>query len=138
MVEQMVKQQMVKQQRENGVEHDAGQRPCVDIRVDISSDGPVLVLGGDLDVRSTGAVRAAVYDHLQEHGQEIGKRVIVDISEVRSIDATALKVLAVASRWSHRSGVRVVLRGACPAVRRMLHLTHLIRVVELEREPISA
>jgi hypothetical protein len=35
-------------------------------------------------------------------------------------------------------GGSMVLRGACPAVRRMLHLTHLIRLVELERDPIPA
>lgn len=110
----------------------------VDIRVDHEVDGPVLVLGGDLDVRSTEVVRAAVYDHLQSAHVGVGSRVIVDISQVRSVDATALKMLAVASRWSHRYGARVVLRGACPAVRRMLHLTHLIRMIELDRESIPA
>ena len=109
---------------------------CVDISVDYGVDGPVLVLGGDLDVRSTSAVRAAVYQHLES--VPVGSRVVVDISQISSVDATALKMLAVASRWSHRYGARVVLRGACPAVRRMLHLTHLIRIIELEREPIPA
>lgn len=110
----------------------------VDIRVDHGVDGPVLVLAGDLDVRSTEVVRAAVYDHLQSVDVSVGSRVYLDISQVRSVDATALRMLAVASRWSHRYGARVVLRGAGPAVRRMMHLTHLIRVIELEREPIPA
>lgn len=106
--------------------------------VDITTDGPLLVLGGDLDVRSTAEVRAAVYEHLREHGDDLDGRVVVDISEVRSVDATALKVLAAASRQAHRYGLRVVLRGACPAVRRMLHLTHLIRLIEVERDRIPA
>lgn len=109
-------------------------KPCVEI----GYDGPVLVLGGDLDVRSTGEVRAAVYEHLGVHGESLDGHVVVDISAVGSADATALKVLAAASRQAQRYGVRVVLRGASPAVRRMLHLTHLIRVIELEREPIPA
>ena len=45
----------------------------------------------------------------------------------------ALKVLAVASRQAVREGHHLALRGCSPAVRRLLHLSHLIRVVELER-----
>ncbi|THJ03822.1 STAS domain-containing protein [Nocardioides sp.] len=113
---------------------DAARKPCVEI----SHDGPVLVLGGDLDVRSTGEVRTALYDHLSVHDEALDGQVVVDISSVLSADPTALKVLAAASRQAQRYGVRVVLRGASPAVRRMLHLTRLIRVIELEREPIPA
>lgn len=108
------------------------------IRVEVFEGEPVLMLGGELDVRSTFEVRAAVHDHLREQGDDLVGPVVIDISEVSSVDETALKVLAVATRNAHRHGVRMVLRGACPAVRRMLHLTHLIRLVELEREPISA
>ncbi|HWI44417.1 MAG TPA: STAS domain-containing protein [Nocardioides sp.] len=106
--------------------------------VDIRSDGQVLVLGGDLDVRSTFELRAALYDHLDAQGEDLLGPVVVDVTEVSSVDATALKVLAAASRQASVHGVRMVLRGACPAVLRMLHLTHLIRVVEVERDPIPA
>ncbi|WP_408899012.1 STAS domain-containing protein [Nocardioides sp. R1-1] len=99
---------------------------------------PVLVLAGDLDVRSTGELRAAVHEHLRRCGTDLVSPVILDISAVTSVDATALKVIAAASRQAQRYGVRLVLRGAQPAVRRMLHLTHLIRLIELEREPIPA
>jgi anti-anti-sigma factor len=102
--------------------------------MDIMTDGPTLVLSGDFDVRSTGEVRNAVYDHLRLHEG----LVTIDISRVDTVDLTALKVLAVASRTAHRNGRRIVLRGACPAVRRMLHLSHLIRFVELERDAIPA
>ena len=106
--------------------------------VDITTDGPVLVLGGDLDVRSTAEVRAAVHEHLREHGDDLNGLVVLDISNVGSVDATALKVLAAASWQAHGDGVHVVLRGAGPAVRRMLHLTHLIRLIEVERAAVSA
>jgi hypothetical protein len=44
----------------------------------------------------------------------------------------------VATREASRSGQRLTLRGCGPSVRRLLHLSHLIRVVELEREAATA
>jgi len=96
--------------------------------MDITRDGHVLVLGGHLDARCTMEVRTAVYDHLASH-----ELVVVDLSDVDSIDLTALRVLAMASRHAARAEQRLTLRGCGPAVRRMLHLSHLIRVVDLER-----
>lgn len=113
---------------------EARQRGCVDIAVECSDKETVLRLAGDLDVRSTAAVRSAVHDLLRDQGADLVQPVVVDITAVGSVDATALRVLAAASRQAQRHGVRLVLRGACPAVRRMLHLTHLIRVIEVERE----
>ncbi|KAA1420828.1 STAS domain-containing protein [Nocardioides humilatus] len=101
----------------------------------IMADGPTLVLSGDFDVRSTSQVRNAVYDHLRSNDEGA---ITIDLTEVDTVDLTALKVLAVASRFALRDGQRMVLRGSCPAVRRMLHLTHLIRFFEIEREAISA
>jgi len=93
----------------------------------ITTDGPTLLLSGDFDVRSTGEVRNAVYDHLRSNDEG-----------AITIDLTALKVLAVASRFALRDGQLIVLRGTCPAVRRMLHLSHLIRFFEIERDAIPA
>jgi anti-anti-sigma factor len=101
--------------------------------VEIVADGPRLLLAGDFDVRSTREVRAAVYDALAVHDD-----VVVDLTGVVSVDVTALRVLAVASRQAARDGRRLTLRGCNGAVRRLLHLTHLIRVVELERHAVSA
>ena len=112
--------------------------PALTISTDIRPTGGVLVLAGDLDVRSTGELRDALYEHLRVHGSYTGGRVVVDISEVRTVDPTALKVVAAASRRVRRSGGQVVLRGAGPAVRRMLHLTHLIRMIDVERVAVPA
>lgn len=102
--------------------------------MDILTDGPTLVLSGDFDVRSTMQVRTAIYEHLEGHDQDV----VVDLTEVDSVDVTALKVLAVATREATRAGHHLVLRGCGPAVRRMLHLSRLMRVVELERHAASA
>ncbi len=101
--------------------------------MDISTDGAELVLEGDFDVRSTWEVRAAIYDAIALHPS-----VVVDLSDVHSVDVTALKVLAVASRYASRRGHQLTLRGCNGAVRRLLHMTHLIRLVEVERHAVPA
>lgn len=102
--------------------------------MDIRTDGPRLVLSGDFDVRSTMEVRLAIYVLLADHDEDV----VVDLTEVGAIDVTALKVLAVATRQATRSGHHLMLRGCSPAVRRMLHLSRLIRAVEVERHVTSA
>jgi anti-anti-sigma factor len=96
--------------------------------MDIIIDGPVLVLAGDFDVRSTFQVRNALYDQLATHDD-----VVVDLTAVTVADVTALKVLAAATRRTAIEGRRLTLRGCSPLVRRLLHLSRLARVVELER-----
>lgn len=100
----------------------------------ITTDGPVLVLRGDFDVRSTGEVRHALYDHLAA----LDRDVVVDLTEVPAVDVTALRVLAVATREATRAGHHLVLRGCGPSVRRMLHLSRLRRAVEVEAAAASA
>ena len=102
--------------------------------MEIMSDGSTLVLSGDFVVRSTWEVRNAIYDHLEGYDEDV----IVDLTNVTAIDVTALKVLAVATRTASREGHHLTLRGCGPAVRRMLHLSRLIRVVEVERSAVSA
>jgi anti-anti-sigma factor len=97
--------------------------------MDILTCGPTVVLSGDFDGRSTFEVRSALHEQLAEPEHAI----VVDLTEVDSIDVSAVRVLAYASREAARTGHHVVLRGCSPAVLRMLHLTRLIRFVELER-----
>lgn len=103
--------------------------------MDIMTDGPTLVLCGDFDVRSTWEVRNALYDHLEGH---LDEDVVVDLSGVDAVDVTALKVLAVATRQASRDGHHLTLRGCGPSVRRMLHLSRLMRLVEVERTAATA
>ncbi|NPC98437.1 STAS domain-containing protein [Nocardioides sp. zg-DK7169] len=104
--------------------------------MEINSDGPALVLSGAFDVRSTSEVRHALYAHLAARGEG---EVVVDLTAVDVVDLTALRVLALASRRAHEErGQHLVLRGCGPAVRRMLHKSRLIRVLEVERAVIPA
>jgi anti-anti-sigma factor len=102
--------------------------------MDITFDGSTLALHGDFDVRSTFQVRNAIYEHLDGHEQDV----IVDMTEVETIDVTALRVLAVATRQATRSGHRLTLRNCGPSVRRMMHLSRLAHSFEVERAAASA
>ena len=108
-------------ERHSGVSHNPLEQP-----VDIMSDGPVLVLCGDLDVRSTMEVRTAVRELLGSYDE-----VAIDLSGVESADVTALRVLAAATLHAIRDGHHLTLRRPSPAVRRMLHMSHLARIVEV-------
>ena len=59
--------------------------------MDIRSDGAILVLSGAFDVRSTWEVRNALYEQLAGYDSDV----VVDMSAVSTVDATALRVLAV-------------------------------------------
>ncbi|MEP9361498.1 STAS domain-containing protein [Nocardioides sp. CN2-186] len=102
--------------------------------MEIITDGPTLVLSGDFDVRSTREVRDAIYDQLEGYDHDV----VVDLTDVTTIDLTALRVLAVATRRASHAGHHLTLRGCGPSVRRMLHLSHMIRVLEVERVSVSA
>jgi anti-anti-sigma factor len=101
-----------------------------------TTHGNTLELSGVLDVRCTAELRVALYAVL---GKVRGDA-IVDIDRVEGIDLTTLKLIAVANRFAERQGRRVVLRGGTPAVRRLLHLSHLrwmIRVEPSAQSPVS-
>ena len=46
--------------------------------MEILTDGPILVLSGDFDVRSTMEVRNAIYEHLAGHDEDV----VVDLTDV--------------------------------------------------------
>ena len=102
--------------------------------MDIVHDGQTLVLTGDFDVRSTMEVRNAIWEHL--HG--VDRDLVVDLSGVETIDLTAARVLAYATLEAGRAGQHLRLRGCGPSVRRMLQLSHLARVIEVDRVAASA
>ncbi len=60
--------------------------------------------------------------------------VVVDCSEVESVDAVGLGVLFALHRKAHTEGRRLVLVDPQPRVLRVLAVTRLHRVLHLERE----
>jgi anti-anti-sigma factor len=102
--------------------------------MDIVSDGHTLVLHGSFDVRSTWEVRQAIYAHLEGLDEDV----VIDMTDVTTIDATALRLLAVATRAAWLSGHHLTVRNPGPAVRRMAHLTRLAHAIEVERAAATA
>ena len=106
----------------------------MDIVSDIVANGHVLVLHGDFDVRSTWEVRNAIYERLEAEDSDV----VIDLTDVSTIDATALRLLAVATRHAWLSGHHLTVRNPGPAVRRMVHLTRLAHAIEVERVAATA
>lgn len=92
--------------------------------------GSTLALAGRFDGRSSSMVREALYTHIDETTDDV----VIDLSEVESLDSTALKLLGAASHYLERGGRHLVLRGCTPAVRRVLTFTRLRRLFQLERQ----
>jgi anti-anti-sigma factor len=97
--------------------------------MELTVNDRTLLLRGHFDVRSTGMVREALYDLVER----TSGNVVVDVAEVEAIDATALRVLAAASKLMERDGRALILRGCSPALRRVLAFTRLRRLVTVER-----
>ncbi len=102
--------------------------------MDIISDGHTLVLHGDFDVRSTWEVRNAIYERLEAFDDDV----VIDMTHVTTIDATALRLLVVATRHAWLGGHHLTVRNPGPAVRRMAHLTRLAHALEVERAAATA
>jgi anti-anti-sigma factor len=99
----------------------------------VGVDGPVLVLGGRFDGRCSAQVREAL--HAQIDGQP--GDVVVDLTDVESIDITALRLLAGAAHRLERAERHLVLRGCSPTVLRVLTVRRWRRLFCVDR-PVHA
>ncbi|MEP6814548.1 MAG: STAS domain-containing protein [Marmoricola sp.] len=96
--------------------------------MELFTDGRVLVLNGPLDGRSTALVRNAIHEHLSTYDDGV----VLDLTHVQWIDATALRMLAVATQHAEKRGQYLTLRGCTPYLRRVLHHSRLRALLELE------
>ena len=90
----------------------------------------VVRLVGHLDGRCSAEVRELLYEQVARFPDQ---DLVVDVSGVESIDATALKVLAACSLRLDRDGRRVVLRGGSASLRRLFAATGWRRLFVWER-----
>jgi anti-anti-sigma factor len=95
----------------------------------VTVDSERVVLTGCLDARSVGIVRTALHSAIDESSGNL----VVDFRDVEYIDAVGLGVLAAAHRRIEREGRHLVLCGCSPALRRMLSVTRLTRILHLDR-----
>jgi anti-anti-sigma factor len=105
-----------------------------DVGSDIVTEGHVLVLRGAFDVRSTWEVRNAIYECIDVLDDDV----VIDMTDVSTIDMTALRLLAVATRHAWLAGHHLTVRNPGPAVRRMVHLARLAHAIEVERAAATA
>jgi anti-anti-sigma factor len=94
----------------------------------VTTNGSTLVLNGPVDGRTTGEIRPVLHRLIGTYGD-----VVVDMAAVESIDLTALRMLAASARLAEGSGHTVTLRGCTPALRRVIAVSRLRRLLPAER-----
>ncbi len=83
---------------------------------------------GALDLSCLARVRAQIDEELSGHPEHL----VVDLSACPFVDASALSMLLEVHRQASRAGGALTLRGCSPRVLRLLSLTGLRRVFDLE------
>jgi anti-sigma B factor antagonist len=86
---------------------------------------------GALDVSTAATVRAELTDLLAADGTD---DLIVDLTQLGSLDTVGLGLLVGIHRQAQRRGRRLVLTGVPPRVMRVLAITKLRRVLTIDDE----
>ena len=94
----------------------------------------VVQLSGLLDARRAAETRQRLHERIDGGDGAL----VVDLSEVESIDATVMTVLAAAAVRLQRAGRRMVLRGCTPALRRLFAYRGWRRLFVWERDAGAA
>jgi anti-sigma B factor antagonist len=98
----------------------------------VRSEENIVRLSGLLDVRSVGDVRQLLTDLIDNSAGDV----IVDLGAVDAMDATGLGLLVATHRRTQLLGRQLVLRHPVPSVVRILAVTRLHRILNVERLPL--
>jgi anti-sigma B factor antagonist len=98
----------------------------IDLRLTSGPTGPVLSVRGELDTHTSRALRAG----LAAAGPD-GAEVVIDLSGVTFADSATLGVLVAEHKRLTAAGRTLVLSSPGPAVRRVLELSGLLRVLDV-------
>lgn len=91
----------------------------------------VLTVAGELDILSSPRLRAVL------GGFAAGDHVVIDCAGVEFIDSTGLNMIVVQAKRLLELGGSLRLRNASAAVRHVLELSGLIRLVESTNSPLT-
>jgi anti-anti-sigma factor len=95
----------------------------------MASEDRAMALSGRLDGRHASEMREALYARIEGEDGDV----VVDLTEVESVDGTVIKMLAAAAVRLQRTGRHLVLRGCSPGLRRVLAFGGLRRLFTWDR-----
>lgn len=96
--------------------------------VEHGASGAVVRLGGELEFGTAAPLRNTLVD-LAQQGPS---RVVIDLAGVEFIDSTGISVLVQAKQRLEAQGGGVTLRGLNDRVRRVLEISGLVELFDVE------
>ena len=96
--------------------------------VDKSRECAVVTLSGELDLASAPELQACLEDVVADGATTV----VVDLDDLAFCDSTGISALVRAAHHARSGGRRLVLRRPRPGVRRVLEITGVTSVLEIE------
>ena len=93
---------------------------------------PVVVCRGDLDLAAVDDIWRCI-----QQARHSSRPLVIDLSEASFMDSAAIALLLRAYRLQGRLRESVVLRHPSPAAMRILSMTNLPDLVEIDHDPVA-
>jgi len=100
----------------------------IDINIVRNGNVSVVHVKGDIDLRSSPELRAAILDLYEKRGQE---KVVLDLAGVKYIDSSGIASLVEGLQEAKKRNAKFVLCALNDAPRHVLELTRLTKVFEI-------
>ena len=105
--------------------------PALEFRMDRDGTAVVLAVSGEIDVHTTPQLRDVMLGEITNDSPTV----LVDLADVTFIDSTGLSVMITALKRARSLGGDVRLRAPSHQVFKVLELTRLHQVFEIEDAP---